>query len=159
MHFQVAVACPPSTVLYVRGGNVWKGRWIWGGDVGDGNFIPPESVDFSDPDSIDGYDGNFTNAYYYKGYLLGIDRISDEWFCTGDGDEFATGAEAEADIGSVAMLDTPWTEGLPLIAIVLRNNGNVGMDGAVMAIDRVNRGRSYYWKDMRPRHYIAASVD
>jgi len=39
--------------------------------------------------------------------------------------------------------------GLPMAALVLRNNGNTTDPNQWMAIDRVNRGRSYLLWDYR----------
>lgn len=157
MHFQVAVSCPPSTVLHIRGGNVWESSY-WVG-VGYGYYIAADTADFSDADTIEGYSGNFTNADYYIGVVFGRGFYGEDWFCVGGDTEFATAAEAEADIEDDALLNAPWrgydlNGGLPLVGLVLRNDGRTGVDGAVLPIDRVNRSRSYYWKDLRPRHYV-----
>jgi hypothetical protein len=158
-HFRVAVSCPPDTRVHIRGGNVWNGsKWV---DVGGGQYIESYTVDFGDADTIDGYTGNFSNADYYIGVIMGrvFGYVPNSHFVTHSGDEFATAAEAEADITDVALLLNPWYGynyggGLPLCGVVLKNDGNTGVDGAVLPIDRVNRGRSYYWNDLRPRHYV-----
>lgn len=159
MHFQVAVSCPPSTVLHIRGGNVWESSY-WGG-VGYGYYIAADTADFSDVSTIEGYSGNFSTAGYYIGVIFGRGFYGEDWFCLSSGTEFATAAEAEVDIEDVTMLDSPWrgydfNGGLPLVGLVLRNDGRTAVDGAILPIDRVNRGRSYYWKDLRPRHYVEA---
>lgn len=157
-HFRVSVSCPPDTRVHVRGGNVWEGS-LWAG-VGYGYYIESYTADFASPDNIDGFDGNFTNADYFVGIIFGREFYNEDHFVTWSGTEFATAAEAEADIASVALLDEPWygydhNGGLPLCGIVLKNDGNTGIDGAVLPVDAVNRGRSYYWRDLRPRHYVA----
>jgi hypothetical protein len=155
-HFRVAVSCPPDTLIHVRGGNVFEGQYWLG--VGYGYYIPDFSVDFSDPAGIDNYTGNFTNAGYYIGIIAGRGFYGEDRYVIGGGVEYATASEAEAYIEDVALVSGPWmgyddNGGLPLCGIVLRNDGRVGVDGAVLPIDRVNRSRSYYWKDLRPRHY------
>lgn len=157
-HFRVAVSCPPDTQIHVRGGNVWEG-YYWIG-IGNGYYIEADSADFADADTIDGYSGNFTNAGYYIGVIFGREFYNEDWFVAGGGQEFATAAEAEAYIEGTALLASPWrgydlNGGLPLCGLVLRNDGNTGVNGAVLPIDAVNRGRSYYWKDLRPRHYVS----
>lgn len=160
-HFRVSVSCPPDTSVHIRGGNVWE-SYVWIG-VGNGYYIASYSTDFASPDNIDGFDGNFTNADYFMGVIFGRAFYGEDNFVIWSGDEFATATEAEQDIQDVALLDRPWygyddNGGLPLCGIVLKNNGQVGVDGAVLPIDAVNRGRSYYWRDLRPRHYVVNVV-
>jgi hypothetical protein len=154
-HFRVSTSCPPSTVLHIRGGNVWESsNWI---GRGFGYYIEEYSVDFGDAEDIEEYTGNFSNAGYYIGVIFGRGYYG-EAHCIGSGIEFASAGEAEADIENIALRMSPWfgvDEGaLPLCGLVLRNNGITSTDGAILPIDRINRGRSYYWNDLRPRHYI-----
>jgi hypothetical protein len=160
-HFRVAVSCPPDTRLHMRGGNVFEGS-TWLG-TGRGYYIESYTADLGDPDTIDNYTGNFDNAYYYIGVIFGREFYGFEHYIIGGTVEYATAAGAEAYIETVALRLAPWQPGLvvpvgqgglPLCAVVLRNDGRTGIDGAIMPIDRVNRGRSYYWKDVRPRHYV-----
>lgn len=156
-HFRVSVSCPPDTRVHIRGGNVWEGT-IWIG-VGNGYYIADYTTDFAEPDNIDGYTGNFGTADYFMGVLFGRAFYGEDNFVIWSGNEFATAAEAEQDIQNVALRDSPWygydyNGGLPLCGIVLKNDGRTGLDGAVLPIDAVNRGRSYYWRDLRPRHYV-----
>ena len=144
-HFRVAVSCPPDARIHVRGGNVWEGNdWF---TVGSGYHIESFTMDFSDADTIENYDGSFANANYYIGVIA-----------------IRAFYGLEAYIEDTALLDGPWrgvddSGGLPLVGLVLRNDGRTGVAGAVMPIDRVNRGRSYYWKDLRPRHYTMFQID
>lgn len=158
-HFRVSVSCPPDTRVHVRGGNVWEGG-IWIG-IGNGYYIESYTTDFASPDTIDGFEGNFANANYFMGVVFGRAFYGEDNFVIWSGDEFATAGEAEQDIQDVALLMDPWygddyNGGLPLCGIVLQNNGQVGVNGAVLPIDAVNRGRSYYWRDLRPRHYVVS---
>jgi hypothetical protein len=83
--------------------------------------------------------------------------------------EFASAADSEANFVSyltdtyyLAEVYQPWPEpasgwdadpptGRPLCGVVLKNNGTVGVAGQFLPIDRVNRGRSYLFMDVRPR--------
>jgi len=162
-HFRVAVSCPPDARIHVRGGNVWEGNdWF---TVGSGYHIESFTMDFSDADTIENYDGSFANANYYIGVIAirAFYGLEDHQVI-GGGSEYATASAAEAYIEDTALLDGPWrgvddSGGLPLVGLVLRNDGRTGVAGAVMPIDRVNRGRSYYWKDLRPRHYTMFQID
>ena len=163
-HFRVAVSCPPDTQIHVRGGNIWEGNYWW--TVGLGYYLEGFSIDFSDASSITNYDGNFANADYFMGVIIGRAFYGlCDYLCVGADTEHATAALAEAHIETVALAtENVWrgdtNDGnLPLIGLVLRNDGRTGVDGAVLPIDRVNRGRSYYWKDLRPRYYTMYTLD
>jgi hypothetical protein len=114
-------------------------------------------------DETQNYQIAFLNAYYYRPFLLMIQPAAisgdtmkftlwDFWTVT----EYATAQEAEE--GMNTGLNDPygetWYHGYPLCGLIVRNNGNTGIPGAIQAIDRVNRGRSYTWPaDCRPIDY------
>ena len=158
MHFAVAASCPPSMIIHIRGGNIWEGRH-YPFTAGDGYYVEPTTCDFSLHATIFDYDGNFTNANYFMGIVLGLEQRANNVFqATGADVEHATAAEAEAHIENVALLEGPWDEFLPLYGIVLRNNGTTGVNAAILPIDAANRGGSYLWKDLRPRHYVTYTI-
>ena len=170
--FRVATTCPPSTRLYVRAGVMWN---VYPGD-GYAWDLPSATVDLSDNSNIYGTDTSplydhdqsyqitFDTAYYYRVYTLLIKMPYDtatgiEWRLV-DLEieaEFATAGEAEAAwSGTVAEDMLAWFQGFPLCGLILRNDGTVGVPGAIQPIDSINRGRSYLWpRDVRPLEYRA----
>lgn len=117
---------------------------------------------------------NFVLAYSYIAITIGYDA---DWiFYEQEGDgayeyqwryllgstEHTTAASAEAEIdallngGTVADYVGPYCSNTGAAAqfllwsLVLRNNGVTGQDGQILPIDRLNRGRSYLYRDMRP---------
>jgi len=119
----------------------------------------------------DTYTGAFSNAGYFLGIILSIPNNAYGWNMTQIVGSFgvitrqierATAIEAEDDItymlsgtGDIFTLNAvPMfsSTSCPLAAIVLKNNGIVNAVGEIEPIDAVNRGRSYMWKDLRPRH-------
>lgn len=164
----MSCSCPPDTTLHVRGGWVQQGSyWVTQETI----WFPPIDLDFTDTSQFltddDGqtYTGNFENADWYMPLLL---LYSDDYFYDvrdgtsnwgpmrnyGDSPEFATAPEAEAQAeewfdGTYADI---YTGDLPMCVVILRNNGVTGVDGQVLPIDPINRGRSYFWRDVRPRN-------
>lgn len=157
---RISCSCPPDTQIHIRAGFVQQGSyWVAQETV----WFPSLDVDFADPSQFVSYTGNFTNANYYMPVLL---RYFDDYFDYvqggaaaepindyGGSPEFATAGEAEAEADS-------WFDGahaiysgqLPLCIVILKNNGTAGRDGQVLPVDAVNRGRSYFWRDVRPRN-------
>jgi hypothetical protein len=126
-----------------------------------GYWVESLTCDFSDTDDI--ALSAFTNANYYIAIILLFDVINyaagtTPYFTfTGAETEYATAAEAENSIESEAMTDWPWRANFPVCGVVLRNNGQVGVEGAFMPVDMINRGGSYIFNDYRPRHYAVYS--
>jgi len=156
---RMSCACPPDTTVRIRAGFAQQGSYwaqqetIW---------FPELVVDFADPTQFVTYDGNFTNAGYYWPLLL---RYSDDYFyALRDGGSAAPivdyGATEYATAGEAEVAAQGWFDGatvlydgyLPLCVVVLKNNGTTGSDGQVLPVDQVNRGRSYFWRDVRPRN-------
>jgi hypothetical protein len=166
----ISCSCPPDTTLHVREGWVQQGSfWV----VQETIWFPALDIDFTDPTQFycdfwgQTYTGNFENAYYYMPLLL---SYNDDWFYylrdpdagtafgpirnVGGSPELATAADAEQAAeswfdGTYADL---YSDNLPLCIVIVRNNGVTGMDGQVQPIDPINRGRSYFWRDVRPRN-------
>lgn len=118
---------------------------------------------------------NFSNEDWYKAFLLHYDwkwlvygrdnsdnydpsayvfvyRVNGGW------DEYETAAEAEASVdyrlnGGTRVNDQYH---FPLAAFVVRNDGRLGESGAVLPVDPINRGRSYYYRDIRLRNFLTA---
>lgn len=155
-------SCPPDTQIHIRAGfATWGSNWIAQQTV----WFPNIDIDFTDTDQFITYTGNFTNAGYYMPLLL---RYSVQYFDMlkggdtegeppiddfGSGSEYATSAAAEQAAqgwfdGATAIYDGK----LPLCIVILKNNGTTGEAGQVLPVDAVNRGRSYFWRDVRPRN-------
>lgn len=159
---RMSVSCPPDTQIHIRAGfATWGSNWVAQQTV----WFPDIAIDFTDTDQFITYTGNFANANYYMPLLLlysvqyfdmlkagdteGEPPIDDY----GNGLEYATAAEAEqAAQGWFDGTNAIYTGRLPLCLVVLKNNGITGVDGQVLPVDAVNRGRSYFWRDVRPRN-------
>lgn len=154
-NFRIAVSCPPSTVIHMRGGQVWVDPDITGQQW----YVEPASYDLADPNDT-GHNYTFTNPHYYRGYAVllywyanpgAVITYPIRLFSTG---EYATAAEAENAVYPV------WPDGRfrhdayygqPLGVVIIRNNGNTSSSNQFMPIDKVNRGRSYLWRDIKVR--------
>lgn len=155
-HFQVSPTCPPTASVNIQPGIILPAYRY--GLVQNQTYIPNQTCDFTDADNT-GLDCNFTNANYYLGVILCyngpwlLDQTTDQTFVIiTDDAEYASAAEAEDLIEDYLRGYTDWMYQLfPLYAMVLKNNGITGMEGAVMPIDRIARGRSYMFRDVRPR--------
>ncbi len=155
--FLVAPSCPPDKRLHIRGGIVSpSGRWGW--IMGD-DFIPDITCDFEN-DSETGLDLIFSNANYYLPFILAyygdwaayrtvIPDILPIFDCV-TGTEVETAVEAEAQIDAFLNGYEQWYYyRVPLWGVVLKNAGVAGRPYEIMPIDRVNRGRSYMYRDAR----------
>jgi hypothetical protein len=157
-NFRIAPSCPPSTTIHMRGGRVW-GDW-GAGWSGQSWYVDSASYDLADiSDSGDAY--WFTNPYYYLPfsvmlYLSGYPGATPPLYVINGGTEYATGAEAEAAvyplISAVPSAFGPHAGyGIPLAILIMRNNGNTTLVNQYMPVDRVNRGRSYIWRNVKVR--------
>lgn len=154
--FLVAPSCPPGKVVYIRAGTASSSR---------GEYLAPQIADFTDLyNMVDGF--SFANAYWYRPLILCFDS---GWVLYHDdpsmvptyytsqydnvlGDEVATAQEAEAQIDAWMNGSLDWFyQRFPLWGIVLRNTGIVGANGELQPIDKINRGRSYLYRDCRAR--------
>jgi hypothetical protein len=158
-NFRAAVSCPPSTIIHVRGGRVWgdpDSNWD-----GTSWYVPSASYDISDQDVI-GYYYTFTGqAYWYKPLTILIrwsgkagDALPTPLYVdTSAAQPTAELAEEAAypDI-STGHFDPDLFDGIPLAIFILRNNGNTTDRNQFMPIDRVNRGRSYLWRNVKLRY-------
>lgn len=163
-HFATSASCPPDERIQVRGGVIYPGPyWLVLDSAG---WRGPDACDFTDPE-MTGLDCNFTNAYYYLGVILCYEadwllfyyhwepETQQHFEIVGGTTEWATPLEAEAEIDLMLNgTEAIYQERLPLCAVVLRNNGTTGIDGQILPIDPLNRGRSYLWKDVRPRNKL-----
>lgn len=173
--FKVTPTCPPSKRLQMRGG---LGYFAYqAAAYADYNYrcytVPDKTVDLADDEQV-AIDVGFTNANWYKCYVLllalpatGTEPAAADWSFVlwGDEVETETATEAESHMAWDTLVQshpwkssttTPTYHGYPLAGIILRNNGTVGAGCPILAIDRLNRGRSYLWPaDVRPRWYIA----
>lgn len=163
---RVAPSCPPDKRIRMQGG---RGT-VTSGDTFSAYKrrvydVPSLIADLADPTSI-GRDINFATAGYYQAFVLLLappavveSPTDSDWSfrLEGSTSEFATAAEAEADMEEQAMWQLrPWAhigwKGTPLCGLVLRNDGATGSGGHMLAVELINRGRSYIWPtDLRPR--------
>jgi hypothetical protein len=176
--FRVTPTCPPSTTLRIRGGLLWPDPETWFA-LGSIVNIEDMACDFTDVERT-GLALNFLNPHFYLAYVMCFDlsyfwysiyyevgegkNVTQPFWFWGSGAEYATAAEAETEIDQrlngggpvyAFMSDAglPFQRGdtMPLCGLILRNNGVVGTDGQILAIDPINRGRSYLWPpDLRP---------
>ena len=161
--FQVAPSCPPDKRLHIRPGIVQPCQ-RWGTFVRD-NHIPAWICDFENETETQ-MALSFTNANYYLGIILcyygewlGYRTLGGTYddivFDNVVGTEVATAAEAEAELdGFLNGVGDWYYYRLPLWAVVLKNDGQAGVNHAVLPVDKVNRGRSYMYRDARARHSI-----
>jgi len=155
----VSPYCPPDKRVHIRGG-VATASQQWGFIINN-DFLLDQVCDFeNEPETQMAL--NFTNASYYLGLILcyysdwvGYNRALGPpydipVFDNVIGTEVATAAEAEAEIDAFLNGNTQWyNTRMPLWGIVLRNDGQVGVNYAILPIDKVNRGRSYLYRDAR----------
>lgn len=154
-----APSCPPDKRIHIRSGiSSLSGRWGW---ITQEDFIPDKVCDFENEDETQ-LALNFTNASYYLGFILcyygdwvayrSIAGREEPVFDCVVGTEVATAAGAEAQIDAFLNGYTQWYYyRLPLCGVVLRNDGQVGINYAILPVDAVNRGRSYIYRDARSR--------
>jgi len=170
--FTVHPTCPPSTSIVFRGGLCWYPPAF---APAHGWFVNSYAADLADTDIVTTntsfiyYSYTFTNAYWYAGCVLvltyglnpdtfglkpaTLPDLSITLAGTNSGladgfEEYATAAEAEDALAAMSV-ERANSVGLPMTALVLRNNGNTTDANQWMSIDRVNRGRSYLLWDYR----------
>lgn len=155
-NFRISPTCPPTTAFNMRGGMVWGDPEGWDGAAW---YVESESFDLSDPTDT-AYTYTFVNPYYYKPLAVMLlwsgnpDEVLSHPLYVTTAAEQATAALAEEAIypawpGGVIGPDAYY--GIPIGIFILRNNGNISEPYQYMAIDRVNRGRSYIWKQPKLR--------
>lgn len=157
-NFRVDATCPPSTTINMRGGRVW-GDPSAPGLSGESWYVESASYDLTEFDDT-GYTYTFTNAYYYKPLAVML-RWSGAPGATIDyplriltSAEQATAAEAEQITYPAwpdGRFDPDAYYGIPLAIVIVRNNGNTTAPNQFMAVDPVNRGRSYIWRNLKVR--------
>lgn len=162
--FNIAAACPPDKRLYIRRGIVSAEVRI--GAVVQNDFIPDWVCDFENEAETQ-LSLNFTNAgyylpvilcYYWEWLLYRTYRpatYAEPVFDSVVGTEVATTQEAEAQIDALLNGHTQWYYyRMPLWSVILRNDGLVSVDYAILPIDAANRGRSYLYRDARAKYAI-----
>lgn len=154
--FMLSTTCPPSTSIRFQGGLAW---WPAYSLFPAGFYIPSYTVDLSDITKTYG-EFKFTNANWYCPALIGIEQDlwpppepPDIWpdefpdnclYIYRSSDEFETAAEAEVEIRTLVG-DRVAYYGVCAGGIIFRNNGNTTEYNQFMAIDPINRGRSYFF--------------
>lgn len=156
--FRVAPSCPPDKRVHIRGGVATPaGHW---GFIMANDFLPDLTCDFEDS-VITGMNLSFTNADYYLPIILcyfgdyvayrTVDPdYSEPTFDNVVGTEVETATEAEQQIdGFLNGVDQWYYYRFPLTGIVFKNDGTVDVNYAILPIDKINRGRSYLYRDAR----------
>jgi hypothetical protein len=161
--FKVAPSCPPDKRLHIRGGIATPEQRIGAFILDD--FLPDWICDFENEPETQ-MDLNFTNAGYYLPLILCyywdwvLNRslgaaYAEPVFDNVIGNEVATTQEAEAQIDAFLNGYTDWYYyRMPLWAVILQNDGQAGVDYAILPVDAVNRGRSYLYRDARAKFAI-----
>lgn len=169
--FVVSPTCPPSTSIVFRGGLWWYPSYYF---FSYGYYVPSYTVDLTDVDKVSvrlnysGYTYTFTNAYWYvpcfitldpyglRGYETWPDTVPDDALYLAGTitsspymEEFATYREAEDELMATGVIQSAENYGFPTCGAILRNNGNITDPNQWMPVDRVNRGRSYLYWDLR----------
>lgn len=182
--FRLIPFCPPTTKVRVMAGVMYRSVWWYNGKQLNDIRIPENVIDFSDPaaSEID-VDLTFSSASYYKVCLVayslnylhtpGCEQYPADLDCGyeykfetygSDEAEYETATEAEA-AGDLFLNHTMgnWLSDLsggqrygrfPLWIVVLRNDGRVDIQGAVLPVSPINRGGSYLYRDARVQNYF-----
>ncbi|NIV37615.1 MAG: hypothetical protein GWN58_51805 [Anaerolineae bacterium] len=155
--FLPAPSCPPDKRIHIRGGvTSLSGRW---GAITQDDFIPDTVCDFENETETQ-LQLIFSNANWFLPLLLcfygdwvayrSISGYEEPVFDCVTGIEVETAAEAEAQIDTFLNGYTQWYYyRLPIWGVVLRNDGYTDVPFAIQPIDKVNRGRSYLYRDAR----------
>ena len=152
-----APSCPPDKRLHIRGGIAVAAPAR--GFIMNNDFVPDWICDFENEPETQ-LSLNFTNANYYLGIILCyywewvarrvLGGYDEPVFDCVVGSEVATATEAEVEIDALLNGVEQWYYyRMPLWAIVLKNDGSVGTNYAILPIDQVNRDRSYLYRDAR----------
>lgn len=170
--FVISPTCPPSVNIRFRGGLCWHPP---GAGTGYGFYIPGYTVDLTDSAIVSvrlnysGYTYTFTNADWYVPCFIVLSAFGlaarETWPATVPNDaiylrgttgaspymeEFATFREAEDELMAAGDIQLAEGYGLVVSGLILRNNGNTIDSNQWMAIDKVNRGRSYLYWNTKP---------
>jgi len=134
----VSPTCPPSKKVMTRAG------WFWSGSFGDGWWANAIEADL-------GPGGNcevaaFANVGSYKGII--IHHVYRSLTST-ESAEYGTAKEAIEGTLDVNMAGI-YSDRIPLALIIVKNNGSVGTSGAILQIDRINRGNSFIYRQFKP---------
>lgn len=146
--FTLTCSCPPDTQLHLREGHMWQGSYAGSGE---GWKVGSISWDLAELANI-----SYTVANSYVGVVMtlkygGYNETTPRFFW--DDVEYTAAQDAENAAVATLQDEAPAYEDYPLAIVILRNNGDIAAPNSFLAIDAVNRGRSYLWKDVRPTHW------
>jgi hypothetical protein len=140
----VSPTLPPAKAVQVHAGTVW----YWSSIAATGNPAQVSEQTFSLAAV-----GAFANADYYTWAVLLADPLSSPaalgLYESGLESENADACEASfwANVTSAGL----YVNYVPLAAIILKNDGNAGVAGAIENVTRADRTQSYlYLPDFRP---------
>lgn len=157
----VRASCPPDTRIWL-----WSGRTREPSAGGTGTaawWVGAQALELSGSGSVVSAASHytFTNAYWYCPVTVVPDELWEDDISlilfgpgvgggiTGGGlTEYETATEAETALDAF-LTDGIASQGPPCCQLILRNNGNTALQDQYMAIDAVNRGRSYLYRDVR----------
>ena len=158
--FKVAASCPPDKRLRIAGGTP-KLSHLYGAALYDYSWVDARICDLENQDETQ-MDLIFTNANYYLGIILCYEgqwllyhviqpaTYGEPVYDPVVGTEVETAAGAEAQIDAFMNGVEQWYYyRMPLVGVVLQNNGQTGVQYAISPIDAINRGRSYIYRDLR----------
>lgn len=151
--FRISTTCPPSTRVTFRGGCVWQppsavGSYGW--------FIPSYEIDLTDGDKTGRGAVMFTIPYGYREWTIVLRTTlglapHEEWPEIVPDDAVwllgNTGEHATAEAAELAMIERERSGGqdygIPVVGVIMRNNGNTTAPNQFLPVDPINRGRSY----------------
>lgn len=138
---RVAPTLPASKIVTVHGG--WF--WTWDGASGYPRLMTDTVYDFS------GVTG-FSVSQGYRWVVLRVDlSAASPTLNLFEGTESADLSTAENDFETNAAIEDLWGSYLPLCALMLRGDGNLGTAGAIENITLIDKEQSYILaRDFRP---------
>ncbi len=140
---RVSPTQPPSRAVHIHGGLMW---WFeTNSGMGYYRWLSDTVFDFSTSSP-------WTAAGYYRWTVLQADVAAQEvpiWLW--ESPEFGTWEEAEIDFRTNGLNEDLYGNYIPLAVVVLQNNGNTGVAGAVKNITLADKDQSYFLvRDFRP---------
>lgn len=142
-----ATTSPPSLTLILRNAYIYV-------SAGQGYVVEPDIADFGTSGNCEVSAFGYQN--YFRAILLGVH--TDGSLVSAESTEQATASLAET--AGLALLESSamYYDALPVVIVIVRNNGSALTTGSIMPIEASNRGGSYIWRKVRPWLHIHQSV-
>lgn len=128
---------PPSKAVQFQGG------WFWDADAGDGWWSEAVLGDLDTGGNCEV--SAFASAGYFRAILIYHtyqDVVSTE------SAECASAVDA-IDAGISAGMAAQYDQKIPLVMVIVKNDGTTGETGAILPVDGANRGRSFIYRRIR----------